>query len=85
MQSFAPIFGEHPIALTKPAIHENTVLPGTGRVGTYKEYFDASDLEFFQSIAGPCMKRLDFGGFGDRVPAIANELPFFISSRFVRY
>jgi hypothetical protein len=66
MQSFAPIFGEYPMALTKPDIHENSVFPGTGKVGTYKEYFEASDLEYFQSIAGPCMKQLDFPGYGDQ-------------------
>ena len=58
MQSFAPIFGEYPIALEKPAVHENSILPGAGQVGGYKQYFDASDLRFFQSIAGPCMQRL---------------------------
>ena len=76
MRSFAPIFGEYPMALTRPAVHDNSILPGTGQVGTYKEYFEASDLEYFQSIAGACMTRLGIHGSCERVPSIANESSF---------
>ena len=58
MQSLAPIFGEPPYSLEKPPLHENSILPNTGRVGTYKEHFDASDLRLFEEIAGPTMERL---------------------------
>ena len=58
MQSFAPIFGEYPFALERPALQENAILPNTGQVGTYKQYFLDADLRFFQEVAGPAMQRL---------------------------
>ncbi len=60
MQSFTLIFGESPISLEKPALHENSILPNTGAVGTYKEQLTAADLRLVQEIAGPTMERLGF-------------------------
>jgi hypothetical protein len=62
MQGFSPVFGERPHSLERPPVHENSVLPGTGRVGSYREYFDASDLRLFQDIAGDSIKRLGYDG-----------------------
>jgi Sulfotransferase domain len=60
LQSFAPIFGEYPFALERPALQENSILPNTGQVGTYKQYFNDADLSFFNDVAGPAMQRLGF-------------------------
>jgi hypothetical protein len=61
IQSFAPIFGDAPISLEKPPLHENSILPNTGAVGTYKEHLSAADLSFVREIAGSTMERLGFG------------------------
>lgn len=60
MRSLAPIFGELPIALDRPSLTENSILPNAGVVGSHKEYLTNADVQLFEEIAGPMMVRLGY-------------------------
>lgn len=75
LRSFAPLFDEGPFTLERPGLHENSILPNSGGVGTYHDSFDADDLELFDDIAGPTMRRLGLVPPADVPPAPAGT-PF---------
>jgi hypothetical protein len=60
LKSFAPIFGEPPSSLTRPAVGENSILPNSGRSGAYRDYFGPGDEQWVDDIAGPLMRRLGY-------------------------
>lgn len=60
IRDIAATLGEAPVSFDRPKPQGTSILPGTARVGSYKEHFDADDLQLFRDVAGPTMDRLGF-------------------------
>jgi hypothetical protein len=58
LRDIATKIGEPPVSFERPKPEGTSILPGSARIGAYKEHFDAADLQLFRTIAGPTMDRL---------------------------